>query len=98
MRLKRNEILNRQNHKYFFYFLAAAFIVRLIIAPIIEGHPTDIQCFKSWANHAAANGLFNFYATDMFVDYPPGYIYILYILGKIRMIFSLITIQPLIWC
>lgn len=56
-------------------------IIRLASSTIIEGYPTDIGCFKAWAD-AAAKNLLNFYNTDMFVDYPPFYIYILFLLGK----------------
>lgn len=73
----------------FFFFLLVGFLLRLFIAPIIEGYPNDISCFKAWSNMAADIGLLNFYSADLFVDYPPGYIYILYIIGFIRNIFSL---------
>jgi len=90
--LKRNKIGTVENKQisYLFYFsVLVGLILRIIIAPIIEGHPTDISCFKSWANIAASQGLSNFYKTGMFVDYPPGYIYILYVCGYIRNLFSL---------
>ena len=90
--LKRNKIGTIENERinFLFYFLVlVGLILRIIIAPLIEGHPSDIACFKSWANLAASQGLLNFYKTDMFVDYPPGYIYILYVCGYIKNLFSL---------
>ena len=90
--LKRNKIgtiENERTTRLFYFFVFVGLILRIIIAPIIEGHPTDISCFKAWADIAARQGLSNFYKADMFVDYPPGYIYILYVLGYIRNLFSL---------
>ncbi len=69
--------------------LAAGFFVRLIPAVGVQGFPTDIACFKTWAVTAFDKGLPNFYQQNMFVDYPPGYIYILYILGFLRSILGL---------
>lgn len=58
--------------------------LRLLLAPFSGGYATDMNTFKAWASHAASGGLAHFYDTDMFVDYPPGYIYVLYILGKVQ--------------
>ena len=73
----------------FFVFLGAALLLRIILAPVIEGYPTDINCFKGWAWIAAEKGLPGFYLSNAFVDYPPGYIYILYIIGMLGKLFSL---------
>ncbi|MCK5059439.1 MAG: hypothetical protein KAT34_22510 [Candidatus Aminicenantes bacterium] len=73
----------------YFIFLSAAFLLRIFLAPVVEGYPTDIACFKAWAGMAAEKGLPEFYLSDAFVDYPPGYIYILYLLGLLRKLFSL---------
>lgn len=56
----------------------------------MEGHPFDINIFKSWAT-AAANNLFQVYSNARSIDYPPLYIYILFIIGKIA---SLPTMSP----
>ena len=69
--------------------LLAALALRLILAASIQGHPIDIGCFKGWADSAARGGLTNFYSSGVFADYPPGYVYILYFLGKIRTLFAL---------
>jgi len=73
----------------YFAFLSAAFLLRFLLAPVVEGYPTDMACFKGWAGMAAEKGLTDFYLSDAFVDYPPGYIYILYLLGLLRKLFSL---------
>ncbi|MFA6309459.1 MAG: glycosyltransferase family 39 protein [Clostridia bacterium] len=60
--------------------LAAGFIFRLIVAPMIEGWPNDISANKSWAA-SAANDLTNIYSG--WVDYPPFFMYVFFIVGKI---------------
>jgi Gpi18-like mannosyltransferase len=73
----------------FFIVLTASFVLRLLLAPVIEGFSTDVNTFKAWAGMAAHRGLTNFYSGEMHVDYPPGYIYILYLIGLLKKLFSL---------
>lgn len=79
---------------YLFTLLGVGLIIRLILAPIIEGFSVDVSCFKSWAFYAAKD-LPNFYLSEIssgvriFVDYPPFYIYILAIIGKIVEVFNI---------
>ncbi|MCC3376139.1 glycosyltransferase family 39 protein [Cohnella sp. REN36] len=68
---------------------AAALALRVLCAPLLAGHPIDILDFYAWANHAYEAGLPGFYTADMFVDYPPGYIYILYVIGLLQHVFEL---------
>ncbi len=67
---------------------AAGLILRVILAVSFKGHPVDIHNFSAWAIQAADRGLPGFYI-GIFADYPPGYIYFLYIIGAIRKIFML---------
>ena len=53
------------------------------MAAVCKGFPSDIACFGSWALRVYEQGFANFYALDVFTDYPPGYIYILYFIGGI---------------
>ncbi|MDQ2086085.1 glycosyltransferase family 39 protein [Herbivorax sp. ANBcel31] len=73
---------------HLFALLTIGFILRLILAPVIEGFSSDISCFQSWAQHAA-NDLPNIYNLDIFMDYPPFYLYILAIIGKVVDIFNI---------
>ncbi|MGO4547095.1 phospholipid carrier-dependent glycosyltransferase [Paenibacillus sp. 2TAB23] len=68
---------------------AAALALRLWLAITNKGYANDIALFMAWADQAAKHGLGAFYHSEMFVDYPPGYIYILYILGLIKDMLSL---------
>ena len=69
--------------------LLAALALRLGLATAIPGVPTDIACFKAWAMAAAEGGLPGFYTGSMFVDYPPGYIYVLKAVGHARLLLGL---------
>ena len=70
-------------------FIITAVILRILVAINYEGYGTDIACFKGWSVAAYEQGPSNFYTSGMFADYPPGYMYILYVLGWIRNIFSI---------
>jgi len=61
-----------------------AFLLRIVCAPMIHGHPIDVNDFLAWADYAYRNGLSGFYNGKIFADYPPGYIYVLYVLGLIH--------------
>ncbi len=63
--------------------------LRLCLATAFEGVSTDIACFKAWAIAAAGGGLSRFYTGSMFVDYPPGYIYVLKVVGHARILLGL---------
>ncbi|MEO7118237.1 MAG: hypothetical protein ABIZ34_04620, partial [Candidatus Limnocylindrales bacterium] len=66
--------------------LLAGFVFRLTIAHIIfpgSGFESDIGTYKYWATLLAEVGPGQFYASADFADYPPGYLYILWICGLI---------------
>ena len=69
------------------YLLPVVFLagiaIRVFIGIVITGYSTDMTCWTLWSEAAAGNGLFDIYADTSFLDYPPGYIYILHILGSI---------------
>lgn len=69
--------------------LLAAFIIRLIAAGVTKGHDTDMNCFIGWGNLVYENGFSKFYTLDAFTDYPPGYMYVLYLMGALRHLFKL---------
>ncbi|QNV59472.1 hypothetical protein GMA19_04689 [Paenibacillus polymyxa E681] len=60
--------------------LGVGFFLRMVIAPWISGH-MDLMLFRNWAT-TAADSLSGFY-TNGSSDYPPFYIYILYVIGQI---------------
>ncbi|MCR8644883.1 glycosyltransferase family 39 protein [Paenibacillus sp. N1-5-1-14] len=64
--------------------LLVGLTIRLILAPIWKGYEPDVQTFMAWANMAYTDGLPHLYKTQAFLDYPPGYMYVLYLLATIR--------------
>lgn len=72
----------------FALLIISSFIVRMIAAVCYPGHATDMSCFNSWSEMVFAGGFSSFYTSEAFTDYPPGYMYILYIIGFVRSIFA----------
>ncbi len=76
--------------KYFFWLLfAGALILRLAAAALSKGFGTDTACFAAWADRIFTVGPGEFYSSEVFTDYPPGYMYVLWILGAVRSLFSM---------
>ena len=67
--------------KLFPFFAAAALVLRLYLAYVNPGHKTDMSCFSAWADMLYKDGFAAFYSSDAFTDYPPGYMYILRLVG-----------------
>ena len=68
---------------------ATGLLVRVITGYILPGHSTDMGCFSSWADMLYHDGIGAFYESEQFTDYPPGYMYILTLLGYIKNSFTL---------
>lgn len=67
-----------------------ALLIRLIAAGLSRGFGSDTACFAAWADRIFLVGPGNFYSPDVFTDYPPGYMYLLYPIGALR---SLLKIE-----
>jgi Gpi18-like mannosyltransferase len=65
--------------KTLLYVLGAALLLKVILAMVFAGHPTDINNFKAWAMHWVKNGTGGFFLgpTKVWCDYPPVYLYLL---------------------
>ncbi len=69
--------------------MATLFIVGLLIRFILArggGFPFDMPSFQAWASRLADRGPWHFYPgphDNYFVDYPPGYLYVLWFIGGI---------------
>ena len=68
---------------------ATAFSVRLLSAALSHGFGNDTACFAAWAERIFQVGPGNFYSPDVFTDYPPGYMYVLWVIGAIRKFFNM---------
>ena len=83
---------NLQTKKGGFWILLPLFlIVRIIFAANFDGYPTDMNCFHAWSRMIYNDGFANFYTSKAFTDYPPGYMYILYLIGFLINTFKLET-------
>ncbi len=82
----------RDKHAGFMLFLvifAVALLTRFIAAVMYKGYETDMNCFISWSDMVFNGGFSEFYKSESFTDYPPGYMYILYVIGAIRSLFGM---------
>ena len=70
--------------KAFLPVLAAAFVVRLVLAAMTQGYTYDMSCFISWGERLLTQGPAAFYSADYFADYPPGYLPVLALVAGVR--------------
>src|SRR5919201_5743708 len=47
------------------------------------GFPSDVATFQAWAERLAQIGPANFYEPGYFSDYPPGYLYVLWLFAAL---------------
>jgi len=73
--------------------LAIGLLVRLWIYHSVDfAFDSDVFIFQFWATVLHRDGLSQFYSSPYFTDYPPMYMYVLYIVGFLRSIFDWNTI------
>lgn len=73
----------------FAVLFAAAFLLRIAAAALSEGFGADTACFAAWAERLCETGPSAFYSPNVFSDYPPGYLYVLWLLGSVRRLFGI---------
>ena len=89
---KRGRILASEQSNIVGWFiagLAAAMLLRVILAMRVRGYNTDINCFYLWSERMYELGPLNFYAPDYFCDYPPGYMLLLWPVAFLRNLFGI---------
>jgi Gpi18-like mannosyltransferase len=72
-------------HRRLVAILAGGLALRVALAYVFyprQGFATDMQLFASWATTLARVGSGVFYQTAGGADYPPGYLYVLWLLGR----------------
>ncbi|NDE01339.1 MAG: phospholipid carrier-dependent glycosyltransferase [Gammaproteobacteria bacterium] len=66
---------------------ALGILLRVIIAyvalPPDAGFAADLNSFRAWASELGTRGPWGFYTRGIFVDYLPGYMWILWALGSV---------------
>ena len=88
--------------------LAAGFLVRLAAFFLIDfSFDNDVFTFQMWAIRVFEYGFAEFYVGDTFTDYPPVYMYVLYLVGWAQSVFrwsplniwfNFVTFLPAIIC
>ncbi len=66
----------------------AALALRLILAYTSEGFSLDLGTFKAWGVSVDKLGFHQIYEESSFLDYPPGYLYVLRLTEKLRKLFG----------
>ncbi len=61
--------------------LCVVAIVKLALLPWFDGYKNDISSYESWALQMASQGPAGIYRAGYFLDYPPGYLYALWLMG-----------------
>lgn len=83
----KNDIVEKNAKPHYFAIAGvgvAAMAVHLVCSVVYYGHQTDMTCFSAWSDMVFRDGFGKFYISDSFTDYPPGYMYILYVVGWLR--------------
>ncbi|MCL2399835.1 MAG: glycosyltransferase 87 family protein [Defluviitaleaceae bacterium] len=81
MRIGNVKISNVEGYITLFFI---GFALRFIAFSINMPFESDVRTFQAWAFLLHEYGLSNFYYADTFTDYPPMYMYVLWVLGFIR--------------
>ena len=71
--------------------------LRLVFAYLVfpgAGYPSDLGLFSTWATTLGASGPGSFYASAATADYPPGYLYLLWLIGSIGRVVGEVTGLP----
>ncbi len=66
--------------------LLAGLVLRAVIAYVLfpgSGFESDLASYASWADSMATYGPGGFYANAGFSDYPPAYLYVLWLVGTL---------------
>lgn len=74
----------RPERAAFLWILAAALVIRIVIAARVRGYWTDINCFTAWSERIFTKGLTGHYSPDYFCDYPPVYMALLWFAAALR--------------
>lgn len=79
---------NLRNNLVLYYFLLSGFLIRLIFATF-PGFKIDVDSWFAWSLRLADVGFLRFYQPGYFADYPPGLLYLLFLLGNLKIYLNL---------
>lgn len=63
--------------------LFGALAIKLVFAAYYRGYGVDVGTFSAWALDVYRHGPAGFYRPGYFADYPPAYLYVLWLVGGI---------------
>lgn len=72
----------------FTFMLLTALLLRVMFALQYGGYYYDMKAFREWSAILANSGMGGFYATQGFGVHPPGYLYVLLLIGKLNTHFA----------
>ena len=75
------------------FLLLGAFVIKLCFAALVMTPHFDYQYFFRWSNEVYEYG-FDVYQKSSFLDYPPGYLYILYVIRWLAGLFQVDLTGP----
>lgn len=77
-----------ENTTYLVWILGIITLIKVIIAPFTQGFDNDIALFSNWGLRAA-DDFMGLYESEGFLDYPPLYMYVLAVIGKLNQWFNI---------
>jgi hypothetical protein len=87
-RLLAQSLVRLDDRRGLIILFVAGAVLRLVLAPHF-GFYGDLRFFREWADRLQGVPLDEFYSPAVFADYPPGYLYILKLLGAVESPLSL---------
>lgn len=69
--------------------IALSLITKTVLAASTTGFEVDLNTYKAWSEFLVQEGFARFYYSGHFVDYPPLYMYVFYLLGKLRQVLGI---------
>lgn len=66
--------------------IAALIVIGVVLRLVVtraQGFPSDVGTFMAWAEKLAAVSPGRFYEPGYFTDYPPAFLYVLWLLGRL---------------
>lgn len=85
----KSEPTKKNDNRLFLFLLLGGLALRVFGAVFYYGFKTDVNDFLAWSDMLFRNGIPAFYASDAFTDYPPGYMYVLWVIGWIKNTFAM---------
>ena len=74
---------NLKSYTSFYVVIILIFLVQLFFTQFSIGYINDTKLFRRWTSFGERHHIWEYYITNEYVDYPPAYLNVLFIVGKI---------------